>query len=269
VRKVRKVFTARSVACHLVRIVCRSTVNRFFRVVAQRCVKPRKLKVSGFPSPRACRFGSAHHDAVALRLPRSPSLDPKVEDIVQVDVGQQRTDAAALHGADLTHGVLPVLQHARSQPFLDEPYDAPVCHAVLDEPNQPSVVQRIEEATDIGIQHPVHLLRVDATRERIQRVLRAATRPESVREAEEVRFVDGVQHLDDGALDNLVFQRGNAERPLPPVRLPDVRPTHRPRPVRASLQSAGQILEVRLQPLPVRRPCFSSDAGRSSRFSAR
>ena len=31
--------------------------------------------------------------------------------------------------------------------------------------------------------------------------------PESVREAEEVGLVDGVQHLDRGALEQLVFQR--------------------------------------------------------------
>jgi hypothetical protein len=37
----------------------RSTVNRPFRAFAQLCVKPRKLKVSGFPSPRARRFVSA------------------------------------------------------------------------------------------------------------------------------------------------------------------------------------------------------------------
>src|SRR5262249_15348429 len=72
----------------------------------------------------------------------------EVEDVVQVDVGQQRTDAAALHGADLAHGVVPVVQHASGQPFLDQSDDAPVRHAVLDEPNQPSVVQRIEGTYD-------------------------------------------------------------------------------------------------------------------------
>ena len=46
---------ALSFACHLVRIVCRSTVNLPDRVVAQICVNPRKLKVSGFPSPRRDR----------------------------------------------------------------------------------------------------------------------------------------------------------------------------------------------------------------------
>ena len=36
----------------------------------------------------------------------------------------------------------------------------------------------------------------------------AAPRPEPVREAEEVRLVDGVEHLDSGALDDFVLQRG-------------------------------------------------------------
>jgi len=52
-------LTSFSLACHLLRIVCRSTVNRPFRVLAQLCVKPRKLKVSGLPPPRPRRFCSA------------------------------------------------------------------------------------------------------------------------------------------------------------------------------------------------------------------
>ena len=52
-RRRSSALTAFSFACIRVRIVCRSTVNRPFRVFAQLCVKPRKLKVSGFPSPRA------------------------------------------------------------------------------------------------------------------------------------------------------------------------------------------------------------------------
>ena len=92
--------------------------------------------------------------------------------------------------------------------------------------------------------------------------MRAALRPESVRESEKVRVVDRAQHRDDGALDDLVFQRGNAERPLPPVRLRDVRATHRLRSVRPSLQPVGEVLEIRLQGRPVVLPCFAIDAGR-------
>jgi hypothetical protein len=52
--------------------------------------------------------------------------------------------------------------------------------------------------------------------ERIQRMMRAALGPEPIGEAEEVLLVDGVEHLDDCPLEDLVLQRGDAERPLPP-----------------------------------------------------
>ena len=45
--------------------------------------------------------------------------------------------------------------------------------------------------------------------------MRAAPRPEPVGEAQEVRLVDGVEHLDDGPLDDLVLQRGDGEFILP------------------------------------------------------
>ena len=40
--------------------------------------------------------------------------------------------------------------------------------------------------------------------------------------AEEVRFKDGIENLDHRALDNLVLQRRDAERALPPVRFRNV-----------------------------------------------
>src|SRR6266536_455388 len=52
-----------------------------------------------------------------------------------------------------------------------------------------------------------------ANRPRIQRLVRVAPRPEPVGKAQEVRLIDGVEHLDDGPLDDLVLQRGDAERP--------------------------------------------------------
>ena len=93
-------------------------------------------------------------------------------------------------------------------------------------------------------------------------MMRAAPRPEPVREAEEVGLVDGVQHLDRRALDDLVLQRGNAERPLPPVGLGDVRPLDRLRSVRPALQPSGEVLEVLLQGLPVVLPRLAVDPGR-------
>ena len=86
--------------------------------------------------------------------------------------------------------------------------------------------------------------------------MRAAPWPEPVREAEKVRFVDGVQHLDRGTLGDLIFQRRDTERPLPPVGLGDVHPPHRLGSVRSSLQPLGQIPEVFFQALPVVPPCL-------------
>ena len=127
--------------------------------------------------------------------------------------------------------------------------------------NRGAVCRSIQKAPDVGIEHPVHLLRQEPGRERIQGIVRAALRPESVGEAEEVRGVDRVQDRDDGALDELIFQRGNAERPLPPVRLRDERPTNRLRPVRSPLEPSGHVLEVGLQGLPVVPPGLAIDAG--------
>src|SRR5690606_20243767 len=106
----------------------------------------------------------------------------------------------------------------------------------------------------VQVEHPAHLLRQETDVESIQRIVLAASRPEPIREAEEVRFIDGVQHLDRRALDELVLQRGHTERPLPPVGLGDEHPANWLRPIRPSLQSIGQVSEVFLQPLAVVPP---------------
>ena len=55
-------------------------------------------------------------------------------------------------------------------------------------------------------------------------------------------------------LNKLVFERRDAERSLPPVRLGDVHPTHRFGPVRSALQSMGEVLEIFLKGLAVVPP---------------
>src|SRR6476469_3500692 len=84
--------------------------------------------------------------------------------------------------------------------------------------------------------------------------MRATPCPESVGEAQEIHLVDGVEYLDDGPLENLVLQRGDAERPLPPVRLRDIRPARWLSPVAPAVQSRVQVPEVGLQLLPVGLP---------------
>ncbi len=90
----------------------------------------------------------------------------------------------------------------------------------------------------------------------------AALRPKPIREPEKLHFVNGVQNLDDGTLDDFVLQRRNTERPLPPVRLRDVRPSNWLRSIRSSPQLFRKSLEVCFQLLPVVLPRLSVDARR-------
>ena len=86
--------------------------------------------------------------------------------------------------------------------------------------------------------------------------MRAAPRSISVSEAQEVLFVDRVQHFDGGTLDDFVFQRGNAERAKLArfTHLLDVHSAHRSCPVRSSLEPLGEIVEVFLKGLSVLLP---------------
>jgi hypothetical protein len=84
--------------------------------------------------------------------------------------------------------------------------------------------------------------------------MRRALRSEPIREANEVHLVDGVQHLDHRPLDDLVLQRGDPERPLPPVDLRYVRPPRRLRSIRAPVDTGVKIPKVLLQIPPVVPP---------------
>src|SRR5580700_2260180 len=74
--------------------------------------------------------------------------------------------------------------------------------------------------------------------------------------------VDGVQYLDGGTLDDLIFQRGNPERPKLArfTHLRDVHPADRLCSVGSPLESKGEILEVRLEGLAVVLPRLSVHA---------
>ena len=179
---------------------------------------------------------------------------------MQVDVRQKRRDHRALGRAPLDRQQTPLFEHARLQPLADQAQHAPVPDPVLQEPHQPGMAHAVEERPDVGIQDPVDLPPVDPDHERVQRMVLAAPRPEAIGEAEEVRLVDGVQHFHHRALDDLVLQRGDAERPLPAVGLGDVLPPGRLRPVGAPLYASMQIREVGLEVCLVLVPGEAVDA---------
>ena len=64
-----------------------------------------------------------------------------------------------------------------------------------------------------------------SSRGRIQRLMLAPPRPETIGEAPKVFLVNLVENADHGLLDNLVFQRRDPQRALPPVSFRDVHPS--------------------------------------------
>jgi hypothetical protein len=92
--------------------------------------------------------------------------------------------------------------------------------------------------------------------------------PKPVGETEKVLLVGRVQHLDHRPLQDLVLQRGDTERPQPPVRLRYEHPARRHRPVSAPLNPSMQILEVgpQIQPVvPPRHAIHSRGGARADR----
>ena len=158
--------------------------------------------------------GIAHDDHVTRGLVPSPALGPKIKDVVQVDVGEQWRDHRALPRPPLTDRHYPFFQDAHLEPFLDQADDASVADPMFQEADQPFLADFVEERSDVGVQYPVHLCALDPDDERIQRVVRAAPRSESVREPEEVFLVDRIEHRASRPLDDLVLQGGNRERAL-------------------------------------------------------
>jgi Recombinase zinc beta ribbon domain len=109
---------------------------------------------------------------------------------------------------------VPILQHARLEPLADVADDALVPNPVLDKLHQPCVVNRIVKATNVGIEYPVDVALFNPDRDRIQRVVRAASWAGTVREPEKLLLVDSVEHLDCRPLDDFVFQRRLADGSL-------------------------------------------------------
>ena len=76
---------------------------------------------------------------VASRALLAPGVHPQVEHVMQIDVRKQRRSHRTLRGTHLCVLPFTFLQHSRLQPFLDQPENAAVGNAMLDEFQEPIV----------------------------------------------------------------------------------------------------------------------------------
>src|SRR5712691_3854684 len=138
-----------------------------------------------------------------------------------------------------------------------------VGHAVLDKLHRPFVAHLVKEPANVRIQHPFHPLPLETHTQRIQRLVRAAPRPEPIRKALEVHLINLIENGHHSLLDDFVLQRRDAQRTLPPVSLRYIDSSRGLCPVRTTVNPAVQIGKPTLQPDFVLFPPHAIHPGRS------
>src|ERR1700677_163648 len=144
----------------------------------QFCLEPLGIRFSLESNDNV--VGKSHDDDITVCLFSAPPLNPQVEYVMEVHVGQQRRCAATLRRAFFHSHPLPVLQHASVQPFLDESHNASVRNSMLDELHQPFVRNLVEKAANIQIKHPAYFPCQESGVERVQCLMLTSLWPEPV-----------------------------------------------------------------------------------------
>jgi hypothetical protein len=93
------------------------------------------------------------------------------------------------------------------------------------------VLDAIDIALDVQVNHPVYGPFSQAHIQGIQRLMRVAPRSETVAETHKLRFVDGIQRRGEGLLNDLILQRGHPQLALASVILGNTRSLAGRRPI--------------------------------------
>ena len=95
-------------------------------------------------------IGIAHDDHVAGGLVPSPAFSPQVQNVVQVDIRQERRNHRALPRPSVTDRYGSVFEYPRLQPFPDQADDALVADTMLNEFDDPILADKFEKVSDFG-----------------------------------------------------------------------------------------------------------------------
>src|SRR5262250_268037 len=91
---------------------------------------------------RAVRI--AHHDHGAVGLVLAPLVRPEIQNVMRVQIAQQRRDHRALHHATFWLGHDTFLPHPSLKPFVDQAEYAPVSYPVFQKAEEPRVAHALE-----------------------------------------------------------------------------------------------------------------------------
>ena len=131
-------------------------------------------------------------------------LEPLVQHFMQIDVAQRRGNHTPLRGPPLRIAQLARLHHAGVQPLPYRSSYHSVSHPSVQKVPQVPPIHASEEVFDVQVYHPATSEFHQPSPQRIQRLVRATPRPESVRAFQKVLLVHRLQHHQHRALQNLV-----------------------------------------------------------------
>jgi site-specific DNA recombinase len=99
-----------------------------------------------------------------------------------------------------------LFEYSRFEPLTDQAQNALVANPMLQETEEPRMTHRVEKASVIGVENPVHLPSLNPHHQRVKCVMLTALRSEPIREPEEVFLVDRIEHRHHRPLKNFVLQ---------------------------------------------------------------
>ena len=160
---------------------------------------------------------------------------------MEVDVRQQRRHDPTLRGAEDGTTNPTVLQHAGLQPLVNRAAQHAVAYPLVQKATEMSVVQGIEKALDVQVNHPAAAHQHGLLPKVLQSLVSRAPGAEAEATVPEVLLIDTLQHQHHGPLQHLVLERRNpnrSSRPAVPFR--DVDASHGRRNVLAGLEAVVQ-----------------------------
>ena len=150
------------------RVLSGWSVNANAASLSRIASRKRRASVSD-SKPKIALVGVAYDDHVALGFAPSPALGPQIEDVVQVDVGEQRRDGRSLPRSPLRNLDLSVFENARPKPFPGSGGER-ACRRcdVREGPGEPFFAHRVEELRNVGVDNVIHLPGVNGRRQGVE-----------------------------------------------------------------------------------------------------
>src|SRR6516225_1958065 len=168
---------------------------------------------------------------------------PPVERIVEKKIRQEGADDPALRRASFPADQATIRHlNGRTQPPFEVEQHPGAVRMLAHRPHQQSPVDLIEKGFDVQIEHPG--VAPTALPRHADGVERRLPGPISIRVVVEMGFHKRLQISLDHHLGDAVGDRGNPQRPCPPIVLRYLHPSHRRRKVTTGRQPIPQLVEV-------------------------